>query len=197
MINGGTAQETVQGALGIARNKEWQSVVTAIGGLSNYDADTKSSGAVLPAPTPAYVGQGVVITGGTPTISGGKITNLSELTFAPNTTPTTVQNYLSSGIGANFDEAYMISRTYAKLREIKLSYNIPLSFFGKGQTLIRRASFSLVGRNLLYFAARKDFDIDQYASGYNSSTRTITGNSSSVDLSSYNICSGFNINLGF
>ena len=58
MMNGGTAQETVQGALGIARNKEWQSIVTAIGGLQNYDTDTKSSGAVLPAATPSYVGQG-------------------------------------------------------------------------------------------------------------------------------------------
>ncbi len=198
MMNGGTAQESVQGALGVARNAEWQSVLTQIGGLANYDAHTYSSSLALPAPVPAYVGQGVVITSGTPNLSGGKITNLSELTFAPNTTATTVQNYLSSGVAANFDEAYMISRTYAKLREVKLAFNIPLSFFGKNQTLIKRASFALVGRNLLYFAARKDFDIDQYASGYNAQTRSITGNSSSVDLSSPTTRRfGFNLNLGF
>jgi len=196
MMNGGTALETTQGALGVARNAEWQSVVTAIGGLSNYDAQTIAN--TLPAPTPSYVGDGVVITSGTPTLANGVITNMNELTFAKNTTASTVQNYLSSGVGGNFDEAYMISRSYAKLREVTLTYNIPLSFFGKNQTLIKRASFSLVGRNLIYFAARKDFDIDQYASGYNASTRSITGNSGSVDLSSPTTRRfGFNINLGF
>jgi len=196
MMNGGTAQESVQGALGTARNAEWQSIVTAIGGANNYDARVIAG--TLPAATPSYVGNGVVITSGTPTLANGKITNLSELTFAKNTTPTTVQNYLSSGVGGNFDEAYMISRTYAKLREVTISYNIPVSVFGKSQTLIRRASISLVGRNLLYFAARKDFDIDQYASGYNAQTRSITGNSGSVDLSSPTTRRfGFNLNLGF
>lgn len=196
MMNGGTALESTQGALGAARNAEWQSILTAIGGADNYDARVIAG--TLPAATPSYVGNGVVITGGTPTIQGGKITNLSELTFAPNTTATTVQNYLSSGVGGNFDEAYMIDRTYAKLREVNLTYNIPVTFFGKNQTLIKRASVSLVGRNLLYFAARKDFDIDQYASGYNAYTRSITGNSGSVDLSSPTTRRfGININLGF
>ncbi len=196
MMNGGTALETTQGALGVARNAEWQSIVTAIGGAANYDARVIAG--TLPAPTASYVGNGVVITSGTPNFVGGKITNLSELTFAKNTAASTVQNYLSSGVGGAFDEAYMISRSYAKLREVTLTYNIPVTFFGKNQKLIRRATFSLVGRNLLYFAARKDFDIDQYASGYNAQTRSITGNSGSVDLSSPTTRRfGFNINLGF
>ncbi len=178
MMNGGTAQETVQGALGDARLKEWQST---------------NNGTV--APTPAYVGQGVVITSGTPVLSGGKITNLSELTFAPNTTPQTVQSYLSSSVGGAFDEAYMISRSYAKLREVNITYNFPLT--GK-KTVFTKASISLVGRNLLYFAERKDFDIDQYASGYNAQSRSLTGTPGSVDLSSPTTRRfGININLGF
>jgi TonB-linked SusC/RagA family outer membrane protein len=181
MMNGGTAVETTQGALGAARLAEWQST---------------KQGTI--APTPEYVGKGVVITNGTPVISGGQITNLSELTFAPNTTPQTVQSYLSSSVGAGFDEAYFISRSYAKLREVMISYKIPLSIFGKNQTLVKTASISLVGRNLLYFAARKDFDIDQYASGYNAQTRSLTGTSANVDLSSPTTRRyGININLGF
>lgn len=181
MMNGGTALETTQGALGAARLKEWQST---------------NGGTV--APTPSYVGQGVVITSGTPVLKGGEITNMNELTFAPNTTAQTVQSYLSSSVGGNFDEAYMVSRTYAKLREVNLSYRIPLSFFGKNQTLIKSASISLVARNLLYFAQRKDFDIDQYASGYNAYSRSLTGNPSSVDLSSPTTRRyGININIGF
>ncbi len=179
-----------------ARNAEWQSIVSNIGGLTNYDA--RVTAGTLPAPTPSYVGQGVVIASGTPVLANGKITNMDELTFAPNTTAQTVQSYLSSSVGANFDEAYLISRTYAKLREVNLTYKIPLGVFGKNQTMIKRASISLVGRNLLYFAARKDFDIDQYAAGYNASTRSLTGTSGSVDLSSPTTRRyGVNINLGF
>ncbi len=181
MMNGGTALETVQGDLGDARLKEWKST---------------NNGTV--APTPSYVGKGVVITGGTPVLKNGEITNLSELTFAPNTTMQTVQSYLSSSVGGNFDEAYMIDRTYVKLREVNISYRLPLSIFGKSGSFIRSASISLVARNLLYFAARKDFDIDQYASGYNATSRSLTGTPGSVDLSSPTTRRyGININLSF
>jgi hypothetical protein len=36
--------------------------------------------------------------------------------------------------------------------------------------LIKNASISLVGRNLLYFAKHKDVDIDQYAGSQGAST---------------------------
>jgi hypothetical protein len=78
-----------------------------------------------------------------------------------------------------------MSRSYAKLREVTLSYNVPASFLSR--TLISRASISLVGRNLLYFAAKKDVDIDQFVapSAYSSLQ--------SPTLRRY----GFNINLTF
>ncbi len=178
MMNGGAAQETVQGAYGDARLAEWQS--TANG--------TKTA-------TPAFVGDGTVITSGTANIQNGQIVNMSELTFAPNTKAVGLQSYLTGGFGSSFDEAYMISRTYAKLREVTIGYKIPLSFFGANQTFIKSASISLVGRNLLYFAARKDFDIDQYASGYNASTRSYNA---VPDLSSPTTRRyGININLTF
>jgi hypothetical protein len=203
MMNGGTAKDLTQGAYGAARNAEWQSVVTAIGGLSNYDNAVMTGtisgfGNLI---TPSYVGQGKVITGGTPTIVQGKITNSESLTFADNTTATTVQNLMQNSLQANFDEPFMISRTYAKLREVNITYNIPVTFFGKSQTLIRRASISLVGRNLLYFAQRKDFDMDQYASGYNAQSKSLTGGgttSGTVDLAAPTTRRyGININIGF
>jgi len=179
-MNGGTAIETASGAYGAARLTEWNS--TAEG--------TKAA-------TPAYVGSGVTITSGTPIYGpGGNITNLSQLTFAQNTTPVLVQSYVSSGIGANFDEYYMISRSYAKLREVTIGYSLPGSIL-QG-TFIKKATFSLVGRNLLYFAARKDIDLDEYAAGYNASDRTLVGPSSGADLESPTARRyGFNINLSF
>jgi hypothetical protein len=172
--NGGTSLASASGAYGAARLAEWES--------THEGAN---------APTPAFVGQGVVITSGTPEYSGGQIVNAKDLTFAPNTTAVTVQSYLSSGIGGNFDEYYFVSRSFAKLREVTLSYNFPLknSFF-------KSATFSLIGRNLLYFAATKDFDIEQYASGFNIADRSVGG--TYPDLQSPTARRfGFNINVGF
>ena len=178
-VNGGTALETASGAYGAARLAEWNS--TAEG--------TKSA-------TPNFVGPGVHIASGTPVFANGQITNLGDLTFAPNTTPVTVQSYLSSGIGSAFDEYYMINRSYAKLREATIGYSLPSKLLGK--SFIKKASFSIVGRNLLYFAARKDIDLDQFAAGYNASDRTLTGTSGGSDLESPTLRRyGVNIHLTF
>jgi hypothetical protein len=181
MTNGGTAADLAGNTkAGQARLKEWQS--------TNQGAN---------APTPAYVGTGVVITSGTPTYSKGVLTNAKDVTTAPNTTATTVQNYFSNGVsgGNQVDEYYMISRTFAKLREVSLTYTLPAKTLGRG--FIKGASFSLIGRNLFYFAARKDFDIDQYASGYNFANNSLSG-TSSTDLQSPTARRfGANINLTF
>jgi len=180
-MNGGTAIESDQGAFKTARAQEWLS--------TNNQTVTA---------TPYYVAPGVVITSGTPTYANGQITNLKDLTFATNTTPTTVQSYLSSTLGSNFDEYYMISRTFVKLRDVQISYNLPKKVLGN--SFFKAASVSLVGRNLLYFAKRKDFDIDQYGSGTNVSNYGVqqSGTSSDVTLSSPTFRRfGFNLNLTF
>ncbi len=179
-MNGGTALETASGAYGAARLAEWNS--TAEG--------TKTA-------VPAYVGPGVNLVSGTPVYGpGGVITNLGALTFAPNTTPVLVQSYISSGIGGNFDEYYMISRTYAKLREATLTYSFPAKMLER--SFIKRLSISAVGRNLLYFAARKDIDLDQFASGYDASSRSLVGGSSGADLESPTVRRyGFNLHASF
>jgi len=178
-MNGGTDLETATGAYGAARLAEWNS--TAEG--------TKSA-------TPSYIGPGVYITSGTPVYVNGQISNLSQLTFSKNVTPQLVQSYISSGIGGNFDEYYMISRSYAKLREATFGYTLPSQLL-RG-TFIKKASFSLIGRNLLYFAARKDIDLDQYASGYNASDRTLVGTNGGSDLESPTARRyGFNVHLTF
>ncbi len=179
-MNGGTAIESASGAYGVARLSEWNST------NEGTQAFTK-----------AYVGPGVVIASGTPTYGpGGVITNLSSLTFAPNTTVVGVQGYISSGLGGNFDEYYMISRSFAKLREATFGYSLPSSLL-QG-SFIKKASISIVGRNLLYFAARKDIDLDQYASGYDASTKALVGGSGGSDLASPTARRyGLNIHLTF
>ncbi|KQM76259.1 hypothetical protein ASE74_19595 [Pedobacter sp. Leaf216] len=179
ILNGGTGIETATGDLGAARLAEWTSTANGTKAL-----------------TPSYVGPGVKIVSGTPHFTNGQIDNLKDLTFAPNDFPVSVQSYISSGIGGNFDENYTISRSYAKLREASLGYSLPAKVLAR--TFIKKATFSLVGRNLLYFAGRKDIDLDQFASGYNASDRTLVGTKAGSDLSSPTVRRyGFNINLTF
>lgn len=175
-LNAGNQIETVTGDLGAARLKEWQS--TKLGTV---------------APTPAYVGPGVVIASGTPKFDGsGNITNFSELQFAPNTKAVTVQTYVQGVYNSGIEEPYMVSKTYAKLREVILGYTFTGRLLPR---FIRAANVSLVGRNLLYFAQRKDFDLDQYAQGYNASTQSTLKNPSLQSATTRRM--GININLTF
>jgi TonB-linked SusC/RagA family outer membrane protein len=137
-FRGGRHIATVQGEMGEARYQDYLGVKS-------------------------YVGEGVNLTSGSVQINTeGKITNESELSFnAANTNATFLQDWISRYYNTN--ETNMISRTFSKLREVIVTYQVPSSVLQK--TFINRASVSLVGRNLLYFAEKKDIDIEQYG-GY-------------------------------
>ncbi len=133
----------------------------------------------------SYVGQGVVVSNGQAIEydSDGNVTNYSKLQFAPNTTVTYLQDYISRYYGT--DVADRISRTFVKLREVVLTFNVPQAYLNK--TLIKQASISFVGRNLLYFAERSDIDIEQYAN---------TSGSSGLQTPTTRRY-GFNLNISF
>jgi hypothetical protein len=111
----------------------------------------------------SYVGDGVNLTSGAIKVDNeGNITNEGELSFNDaNTNATFLQDWISRYYNTN--ETNMISRTFSKLREVIITYNLPSTVLSK--TFIERASVSLVGRNLFYFAEKKDIDIEQYG-GY-------------------------------
>lgn len=160
-FRGGRHIETVQGAMGVARAQD------ALGVKS-------------------YVGEGVVISNGAAIEYDpitGAITNYDELQFAPNTTATFLQDWISRYYQA--EEANVISRSYAKLREVTLTYNFPSALLER--SFMRKASISLVGRNLLYFAEKKDVDIDQFVAPDSYSSLQ------SPTLRRY----GFNVNITF
>lgn len=174
-MNGGTAIESATGAFGDARLADWQS--TNVGTV---------------APTGHYVADGVKITSGTPIYSGGQITNLKDITFAPNDVPVTTQSFISSGIGG-VTQYWMTDRSFVKLREVTLTYTVPAKYFSKG--VVKSASVSLVGRNLLYWAKRKDIDLDAFPSGYNDSDRSLNNGGVLQSLTGRRY--GFNINVSF
>lgn len=144
-MRGGRNIETVQGALGAARYADWQNF-----GQTGY--------------TGTYVGEGVVVSNGVKITYDpvtGAITNFDKLQFTSNGKKVFVQDYVSKFYGVS--EANLMSKTYAKLREVTFTYSLPNKLLQK--TPISKASISLVGRNLIYFYKDKrfkDVDIDQY-----------------------------------
>ena len=144
-MRGGRNIETVQGALGAARKNDNDNV-----GNNSFPG--------------TYVGEGVVVSNGVSInydSETGAILNYKDLQFAPNTKVTHVQDYVSKYYG--IDESNLMSKTFAKLREVTISYDLPAAWISKSFT--SKASISLVGRNLLYFYKDKrfkDVDLDQY-----------------------------------
>lgn len=134
-FQGGRHIETVEGAMGVAREN-----------------DTKG--------IKSFVGEGVVVTNGAKINfdAVGNITNMSELQFAPNADKTYLQDWISRQYGTT--ESFLMSRTFSKLREVTLTAAIPSSWLKK--SFIREGSVSITGRNLLYFAKYNDIDIDQF-----------------------------------
>lgn len=144
-MRGGRNIETVEGAFGAARLAD-----------VNHAGDTAWHG--------IYVGEGAIVSNGVPinfSSETGQILNYKDLQFGPNTQVAQVQDYISKYYGV--DEANLMSKTYAKLREVTVGYTLPKAWLSR--SFINSVTVSLVGRNLLYFYGDKrfkDVDLDQY-----------------------------------
>ncbi|HWA32754.1 MAG TPA: SusC/RagA family TonB-linked outer membrane protein [Cyclobacteriaceae bacterium] len=173
LLQGGREISTAEGAYGAARLAEFN---------ANPNNDPTKS------PTPTYIGNGVALAADSPLPVvdpvSGQITNYNQLHLVANNTPYSLQDYIGSE--TKFDERVQISKTFVKLREVKVTYNFPAKILEK--TALRAASVSLVGRNLLYFSERTDIDWDAFIGTYNTAQ----------DLRSPTLRRfGFNINLTF
>lgn len=143
-FRGGRHADLVEGAMGDARYQDYLGVKS-------------------------WVGQGVQVSNGKSINfdSEGKITNYADLTYTPNTTKQYLQDWVSRYY--NTDEGNLMSRSFGMLREVVIGYNMPKAWLGKA---IKNASVSVVGRNLLYFAEKKDIDLNQYINGSSSGMQT-------------------------
>ncbi|TPG71782.1 SusC/RagA family TonB-linked outer membrane protein [Hymenobacter nivis] len=144
-MRGGRNALTAEGALGDARYQDWQNY-----GKAGYAG--------------SYVGEGVQIANGASInydSQTGAILNAEGLQYAANTTKAFVQDYVSKYY--NVQESNLMSKTFGKLREVTVSYDLPRALLGNG--FIQKVSVSVIGRNLLYFYGDKrfkDVDLDQY-----------------------------------
>lgn len=168
-LQGGRHIESATGALGVARPSDEANVA-------------------------AYLGNGVNLTGANIQLDpvSGVITNYKSLTVSQNTTLSQVQPFVTRM--ASVPDLDIIKKTYAKLREVTLTYNLPSSVFSK-LSFVHSASLSLVGRNLLYFfpSRYKDLDVDQYTQNIGSSSGGVSSGLQTPTTRSY----GFNFNITF
>ncbi|MBS1577648.1 MAG: SusC/RagA family TonB-linked outer membrane protein [Bacteroidetes bacterium] len=185
LTEGGRGANTNEGKIGEARRYE-----------SDHWGDPGYAGAVDASGNPILSSDGVQVVGGSSLIEydpvTGVITNGKGLTYTQNKTATHwIQDYVSSFF--NDPQHTMVSKTYAKLREVVITYSLPQKFLGK--SFINRIDVSLVGRNLIYFfpKAFHDIDVDQYP-GRNQ----FNGISREYDLQTPTTRSyGFNVNVVF
>ncbi len=128
-------------------------IYAAAGGGAAGNAALAAAGLTLTN----YTGQGVVVVSGAATYDVNGIILTDTRVYGKNTTATTYKQYMialhnSSAWGGNGSMADTYSKTFFKLREISLSYNIPAKYLHK---IAKAASVSLIGQNVLLKA--KDF----------------------------------------
>ncbi len=153
-FQGGRHIETIQGAYGAARPNDAQGIKS-------------------------YLGDGVALASGTINYDvNGSVLNYSELKYTPNTTKTYEQDYIGRAFGSA--ESFLMSRNFAKLREVIIGYSLPQNLLR--HVGVKQASVSVVGRNLLYFAKYKDIDLDQYLTGGMSGLQTPTTRRYGINL---------------
>ncbi|MDX1943312.1 MAG: hypothetical protein SFU99_22290, partial [Saprospiraceae bacterium] len=81
-------------------------------------------------------------------IVGKGVMQMDDGSFTENTTEVSAREWYNSyTLSRPIDEAMVFDATYIKLREVRLTYNLPNVLLGKVR--IRNASVSVVGRNLL------------------------------------------------
>ena len=196
LTEGGRGLNTNSGEIGAARRYESDHLADPLyfgkdPGHPTHDHEARDAQG-----HPILGGNGVQVIGGAGNIAydaaTGVINNNKDLKFKQNDSAAIwVQDYVNNFY--NDAEHTMVSRTYAKLREVVITYSLPTRWLQK--SFISKIDISLVGRNLLYFfpKAFKDLDVDQFPGRDKFNTITRENNLQTPTTRSY----GINVNVVF
>ena len=105
----------------------------------------------------SYVADGVVVTGGSVEYDAEGNIVTDTRTYEPNTERVNYENYITTFHSKSFGNHYY-DETFLKLREVNLTFTFPPRWIST--TFIKKASFSLVGRNLAMLATMNYIDPD-------------------------------------
>jgi hypothetical protein len=149
--------------------------------LKINDQERKNWYAGLP-----YTAPGVNVISGTLTRDGNGNVISDTRVFEPNSKTTNYFDYVQNSSGYyGIDEAVLQDRTYIKMREFALTYNVPVKLLSG--TPMHSANISLVGRNLFMYSKAGLIDPDQF-SEFSMSDNLQTPSFRNI---------GFNINITF
>lgn len=190
----------VTGISNTVKYKNWSLVASfdgCIGGkiISNYDKYMWAGGRSLKINDEErqnwyngfdYTAHGVNVIAGELTRDGDGNVISDTRVFEENTKTTNYFDYIQNSSGYyGINEAVLADRSYIKMREFALTYNLP-SVILEG-TPLQSANFSLVGRNLFMYSKAGLIDPDQF-SEFDTSDNLQTPSFRNI---------GFNINLTF
>ncbi len=143
----------VDGAVGGIMNTRTESYMWQAGVHPNSVTAARALDVATPG-SKNFVGKGVKVVSGSVTYDQyGNITSDTRV-FAPNDVATTYEQYIidlhnSSAWGGAGSRADTYSKTFMKLREISLTYTVPVKFL---RGWAKAASISFVGQNVLLWA---------------------------------------------
>ncbi len=158
-------------------------------GLSlSFLFDTQQGGDIVSFSAATYRGRGLLAIEGVdreqPRILPGVIQNANG-TFSPNNIQVSSQTYWQS-FGTQTDVSVFDATTY-RLRELSLGYSLPKSILGK--TPFGNVTFSLIGRNLFYYAPNSPIDPEVNTQG--------AGNIRGLELQSAPNARSYGFNIRF
>ncbi len=129
-----------------------------------------------------------------PFIIPNSVVDNGDGTFSENTTPIDRSNIFTYW-GSNsptHQENHVLPRTYFKLREVTLTYDLPNRLFG--QAKVNNASVSLVGRNLVLWTPAENHFVDPEGSTFGTGLASQIGEFSAIPT---NASYGVSLKLGF
>jgi outer membrane receptor protein involved in Fe transport len=133
----------------------------------------------------------VVDTNGDPVVDDDGNPVYVENTTAINDSDGQMQNYWSNG-GTELGKAFLVSKSYVKLRELVLSYSLPKSILER--TPFGNVDLSLIGRNLFLWVPSDNVFIDPEQTTFGTDIASEFGEyGASPTTRSY----GFNVRLTF
>ncbi len=195
LTEGGRGANTNEGIIGQAR--AYEAAHWGDPGYFGSDPSHQHNGGARDANgRPILGGDGVQVAGGTGQIDydpvTGVITNYKDLHFVPNDSTTNwIQDYVNGFY--NDPQHTTVKKTYAKLREVIITYSLPGKLLRN--SFVSKIDISLVGRNLIYFfpKAFRDIDVDQFPGRDQFGNISLEHDLQPPSSRSY----GFNVNVTF
>ncbi|WP_321424951.1 SusC/RagA family TonB-linked outer membrane protein [uncultured Bacteroides sp.] len=122
-------------------------------------------------------------------VGGNSVENTTPIAGYDNNLNKYYNQTYNAGIGGGY---VLLSKTFFKLRELTLAYELPKSILNK--TFIKSASFALIGRNLFLWTPNSNSFVDPESTTFGNEIQANYGEYGATPTTK---SFGFSINLGF